>query len=123
MGLYDSELDWIGKWEWDLVRSVRLVLEVGINTGGWSDDEALMIWRKYIPNQESIAKREIARIRRWPGQVVSYKVGEFEVFKLKKKLMKLYGNKFNLKEFHQLLVEKGSLPLPVLSKYVLENYH
>ena len=63
LGAYQTIYDELGKWEWDLVRSVRVPLDVGINYYGWSDEKALAFWKEHIANQDAIALREINRIK------------------------------------------------------------
>lgn len=122
LGLYNDDYDWLGKWEWDLVRSARLVLDVGIHDLGWTDEKALKFWRENIQNQDHIAAREIARIRRWPGQVVSYKVGEDEIFKIRDAISKQNQSSFDIRQFHHLVVKNGSMPLPALQNSVYEAF-
>ncbi|MEP6844993.1 MAG: DUF885 family protein, partial [Panacibacter sp.] len=72
LGVYQTDYDELGHWEWDLVRSVRVIIDIGINYYGWSDEKALSTWKEYITNQDDIAMREINRMKRWPAQVVTY---------------------------------------------------
>lgn len=76
LGMYGDIYQYLGKWEWDLVRSARIVLDVGLNYMGWNRDQAMKFWKENIMNQDDIAVREIDRMIRWPAQVLSYKVGE-----------------------------------------------
>lgn len=108
----------LGKWEWDLVRSVRVSLDVGLNYYGWSNEKALEFWKKHIPNQDEIAMREINRMKRWSAQVITYKYGANRLLKLKEKEQKRLGKDFNLKEFHRKILENGSLPISVLEKHI-----
>jgi uncharacterized protein (DUF885 family) len=108
----------LGKWEWDLVRSVRISLDVGLNSYGWSDRKALEFWKKNISNQDDIAMREINRMRRWPAQVITYKYGANRFLEFKQKAEKKEGKNFNLKDFHRRMLENGSLPFSVLEKHL-----
>jgi uncharacterized protein (DUF885 family) len=58
LGVYQTVYDELGKWEWDLVRSVRVPLDVGLNYYGWTDEKALAFWKQYIAGQDDIAMRE-----------------------------------------------------------------
>jgi len=107
MGLYRTLYDLMGKHEWNLVRSVCVVLDVGLNYQGWSDKKALAFWKTNINNQEDIALQEINRIRRWPVQVITYKYGAARILD-KRRAKKLKGG-FNLKEFHQEILSKGGI--------------
>lgn len=118
VGLYQNNFDWYGKWEWDLVRSVRVVLDIGLNYYGWSNEKALAYWKAKIPNQDDIAQREIDRMRRWPVQVLTYKVGAAKILELKQRLMMEQGEAFNVKQFHNQILKAGPVPLAVLEKVV-----
>jgi uncharacterized protein (DUF885 family) len=116
LGVYRDLYSLLGKWEWDLVRSARVVLDVGINYLGWSRQQAIDFWQESIPNQDSIMIREIDRIIRWPAQVASYKVGEVRFRNLRKQAEQQTGSEFDARRFHSLLLDQGPLPLEVLSK-------
>ncbi len=107
MGLYRTLYDLMGKHEWNLVRSVRVVLDVGLNYQGWSDEKALAFWKTNINNQEDIAMREINRMRRWPVQVITYKYGAARILE-KRRAAKLKGG-FDLKDFHQEILSRGAV--------------
>lgn len=114
LGFYKDIYQELGKWEWDLVRSVRLVMDVGIHFQGWSKAQALSYWKEHILNQDEIALREVDRITRWPGQVVSYKVGEARFLELKAQARARLGANFDPRTFHKRVLSQGSLPLDVL---------
>ena len=117
LGVYKTLYDELGKWEWDLVRSVRVPLDVGLNYYGWTDEQAMTFWKEHIRNQDDIALREITRMKRWPAQVVTYKYGAAQIEKWKTTLQ--HHHQFDIKRFHQQLLEKGSLPLFMVAKHVL----
>ncbi len=119
LGVYKTPYDELGKWEWDIVRSVRVPLDVGINYYGWSDAEALAFWKKNIRGQDEIAMREINRIKRWPGQVVSYKYGAGQIMQMREKLQQQQGSNFNIKTFHDNVLNHGTLPFFIVEKNVM----
>lgn len=114
MGLYRDDRAWLGKWEWDLVRSVRIVISVGIHDRGWSKAEALAFWKANIPNQDEIAEREITRCTNWPAQVLTYKIGAKKIFELREAAERREGAKFDLRKFHTRFLEVGYVPLEVM---------
>ncbi|MEM6377298.1 MAG: DUF885 domain-containing protein [Bacteroidota bacterium] len=116
IGLYETPYDHLGKWEWDIVRSVRIPLDVGINYYGWDDAKALAFWKEHIPNQDEIAQREIDRMRRWPAQVHTYKVGASILQQLRKKEQKRLGKDFDLVAFHKKILDTGRIPIGLLPK-------
>ena len=117
LGAYQSPKDAYAQMQWDQIRSVRVSLDVGLNYYGWSDEEALSFWEMHIRNKPDIAHREIARMKRWPAQVITYKYG-------KQVLDELKGNRTSpeaLKKFHQQVLEDGALPLSILKKNVVQK--
>ncbi len=112
IGAYRDIYDELGKWEWDIIRSVRVAMDVGLNYYGWSDEKALEFWQQHIQEQDDIGWREIARMKRWPCQVITYKYGADKILKWKAKFEK--KKDFNLKQFHQTILENGSLPFSIL---------
>ncbi|WP_298264006.1 DUF885 family protein [uncultured Lutibacter sp.] len=112
LGAYKTIYDEYGKWEWDLIRSVRVALDVGINYYGWSDIKAQNFWKKYIINKDDIGLREIERMKRWPAQVVTYKYGANIFLNKLDKAKK--ENEFSYKSFHKHLLKYGDIPLELL---------
>ncbi|MEM1320800.1 MAG: DUF885 family protein [Bacteroidota bacterium] len=121
LGLYASPTAELGSWEWDLVRSVRVVLDIGLNYLGWSDRDALRYWRLHIVNQDDIARREIKRMRDWPAQVHTYKYGAAQLRRLIAEERERQGESFSLKVFHGRLLEYGALPLWLLEQRLREE--
>ncbi|MDX5346499.1 MAG: DUF885 domain-containing protein, partial [Hymenobacteraceae bacterium] len=116
LGLYQKPEQELGKWEWDLVRSARVVLDVGIHYKGWSKEQALAYWKQNVPGQEQIADREVTRCINWAGQVLSYKVGEKVIKELLAARKATEGNKFDIRKFHDDYLKQGSLPLEVMQQ-------
>lgn len=114
LGAYKTPFDVYAWLQWDLIRSVRVALDVGLNYYGWTDEKALNFWQQHIPNKDDIAQREIGRMKRWPAQVITYKYGKHILDELK-------GNKTSaeaLKAFHTLVLEHGNIPLSVLKNHI-----
>lgn len=114
LGLYTEAESLYGRWEWDLVRAVRVVLDVRINHDGWDREKALLFWKEHVKGQDDIAVREIDRIIRWPGQVLSYKLGEIEFVAMKSAYQQCLGGRFDVRKFHQVMLERGNIPFQVL---------
>jgi uncharacterized protein (DUF885 family) len=121
LGAYPTPYDELGKWQWDIVRSVRVPLDVALNYYGWTDQQALDFWKKNIRGQDAIAMREIARMRRWPAQVVTYKYGALQILHWKEALQKKQGKDFDIKNFHDCILNHGSLPLFMVKENVFRN--
>ncbi|RDY57743.1 DUF885 domain-containing protein [Flagellimonas nanhaiensis] len=114
LGVYETIYDEYGKWEWDLIRSVRVSLDVGLNYYGWSDEEAMTFWKKHITDKDDIGVREINRMKRWPAQVISYKYGAKVFLGLLENAKK--DPDFDYKTFHEKLLKHGDIPISVLEK-------
>lgn len=119
IGAYETIYDELGKWEWDIIRSVRVPLDIGINYYGWSDKEALSFWQKYITGKDDIGEREIARMRRWPCQVITYKYGADKILHWKDQFTQEPG--FDLKQFHTTLLQDGPLPFSLLEQRLFDK--
>ncbi len=115
LGLYRSDEAYLGKCEWDLVRSARLVLECGIHTQGWDKEKAMAFWKAHIFGLDEIAEREITRVTNWPGQALSYKLGAQFIETLKKEHDQ--SEYFNEALFHQAFLEFSGMPLEVASEH------
>jgi uncharacterized protein (DUF885 family) len=113
--------DELGRWEWDIVRSVRVPMDVGLNYYGWTDQQALLFWKKNIRGQDNIAMREIARLRRWPAQCITYKYGASQILGWKNTLQKKKGKAFDIRKFHDSILNNGSLPLFMVRENVFNN--
>jgi len=121
LGLYKTPYDELGKWQWDIVRSVRVPMDVGLNYYGWTDEQALTFWKKNIRGQDDIAMREIARLRRWPAQCITYKYGALQILHWKQTLQQREGEKFDIKAFHNCILNHGSLPLFLVKDNVFKS--
>lgn len=121
LGVYTSPYDELGKWQWDIVRSVRVPLDIGLNYYGWTDKQALDFWKKNIRGQDDIAMREIARLRRWPAQAITYKYGALQILHWKEYLQKTQGNNFDIRDFHSRILNHGSLPIFMVKENVFGN--
>lgn len=121
VGLYRSPLDRVGMLRWNIVRAVRMVLDVGLNYYDWSEDEALRYWKKHITDQDDIAMREIKRMQRWPAQVQTYTVGAMLLEEKRDALRREMGDEFDLKAFHTAVLELGPIPMEILAELPLLN--
>lgn len=118
MGLYQSPYEALGKWKWDIIRSVRIVLDAGLNYYGWTDQKALDYWQQHIQGQDDIALREIARMKRWPAQVLTYKMGEAAILKALKAEKGRLGDTFSYKNFHVRILGSGTIPVALIPQLI-----
>ncbi|WP_170827407.1 DUF885 family protein [Roseivirga sp. 4D4] len=113
LGLYQTPFEELSKWNWDLIRSARVVMDIGLNYHGWSDDEALSFWKEHIRGQDDIALREINRMKRWPAQVLTYKLGDIAI-RQALAIAKTSGD-FDYLTFHRKLLSKGPIPVHLMA--------
>jgi Bacterial protein of unknown function (DUF885) len=117
LGVYDSFETRLGAIDWNLIRSVRTYLDVAINRDGWNDDRAKAYWQGALPpHLHKFAPREIKRMRDWPAQVITYKVGADAILKLKAKEQQRLGKDFDIRKFHDTLLRMGPVPLDILEE-------
>ena len=120
LGLWQQPEAELGKWEWDLVRSARVVLDVGIHDRGWTHAQARAWWQAHVPGQDDIAEREINRVTAWPGQCLSYKVGAQRIEDLKARLARRPG--FRVRRYHAAYLALSGLPLEVVGQHIEAVY-
>lgn len=120
VGLLQDTYAELGKWEWDLVRSARLVIDAGIHYYGWTHAEALAYWKATIPGQDEIAEREVNRVSNWAAQTLSYKAGADHIMKMKEKWLQQNPGK-DVMLFHRSFLQAGMCPLPVIGRQLLHQ--
>jgi uncharacterized protein (DUF885 family) len=108
----------LGRLQAEIFRAVRLVVDVGIHHKRWTREQAIdyMIEKTGMPEGDVVA--EIERYIVWPGQACAYKVGQLKILQLRDYARKELGDKFNIKEFHNVVLMNGSMPLSILEELV-----
>lgn len=114
MGLYDDEWQWIGRLSAEIWRAVRLVIDTGVHAKGWTREQSIQYFLDNVPQGEVVATQEVERYIAWPGQALSYKIGELKLRELRTRAEKALGPKFDLRAFHDEVLAHGSVPLDVL---------
>ena len=115
MGMYETAYDRFGMLGWQIWRAARLVVDTGIHSQAWSREQALKYMHDYTALPEHEIETEVDRYIAWPGQALSYYLGEMAILKARAKAEKALGPKFNIRAFHDAVLELGSVPLPVLA--------
>lgn len=113
LGLYQSPDTRFGRLIEEIWRAVRLVVDTGIHAFGWSRDEAIAFMQGKTGLSEREATTEIDRYIVWPGQALAYKIGEMSIKKWRQEAEQALGASFDIREFHDMLLEKGALPLKI----------
>jgi uncharacterized protein (DUF885 family) len=115
MGMYDTPYDRFGMLNYQIWRAARLVVDTGIHAQGWSRERALAYFHDYTALPEHEIETEVDRYIAWPAQALSYYLGEDAILKARAKAEKALGARFNVRAFHDAVLELGSVPLPVLT--------
>jgi len=118
MGMYDTPYDRFGMLNYQIWRAARLVVDTGIHSQGWTRDRAIAYFREYTALPLHEIDTEIDRYIAWPAQALSYYLGEDAILKSRAKAEKALGDKFNIRAFHDAVLELGSVPIPVLQARV-----
>jgi uncharacterized protein (DUF885 family) len=118
MGLYSSDVMRLGMLCADAWRSARLVVDTGIHALGWTRQQALDLFIDHVPLDPAEVAVEIDRYIGMPGQALSYKVGQREIFRLREHARARLGDRFDIKGFHTTVLEHGGVPLGLLSDLV-----
>jgi uncharacterized protein (DUF885 family) len=119
LGAYtdDPQSD-LGRLRMEVFRAARLVVDTGIHSKQWSFDRAVQYLAGATGYPEDYAQREITRYSVWPGQAVSYYLGFLKILDLRQKAQGALGDQFDLKTFHSVMLENGSVPLSILEELV-----
>ena len=115
MGMYETPYDRFGMLGYQIWRAARLVVDTGIHSKGWTREQALQYMHDYTALPEHEIETEVDRYIGWPGQALSYYLGELAIVRAREKAEKALGPKFNIRAFHDAVLELGSVPLPVLT--------
>ena len=118
MGLYSADLDRIGMLSFDLWRASRLVVDTGIHAKGWSREEAIQFMMENTVLAPNNIDNEVDRYISWPGQALGYKLGQLEFWRLRHRAEDQLGEDFDIREFHDLVLSGGALPLGILEERV-----
>ncbi|KAK3589706.1 hypothetical protein CHS0354_015218 [Potamilus streckersoni] len=118
MGLYKDNYEMMGRYSYEILRAVRLVVDTGIHYYGWSRDRAIDYMINYTGMGPGSAANEIDRYITWPGQACAYKLGEIKIKDLRKMAELQLGSKFDIREFHSVILENGGMPMSVLETLV-----
>ncbi len=116
MGLYDNPYSRFGYLDWQMWRAVRLVVDTGIHSEGWSRAQAVSYFRRNTALSLQNINTEVDRYIAWPGQALSYMIGQRDILELRTKAEQALGPRFDIKDFHAAILEHGAMPLSILNE-------
>jgi len=118
LGLFTDPYQEFGQLSMEIFRSARLVLDTGIHAKKWTREQAVQYMLDNTANSEGDVRAEIDRYIVWPGQATAYKIGMIKIQSLRKKAETALGDTFDIREFHDVILANGSVPLTILEELV-----
>jgi len=118
LGIYTTPYEEFGKYTYEMWRACRLVVDTGIHAKGWTREQVVNYMLENTALSEHEVNTETDRYIAWPGQAISYKMGEIKIRELRTKAENELGAKFDIKDFHEIILEQGTVTLPILEKRV-----
>lgn len=118
MGMYTTPYEKFGQLTYEMWRACRLVVDTGIHAKGWTREKVV----KFMASNTALSLHEVNtetdRYISWPGQALSYKIGELKIRELRKKAKKELGSNFDIREFHEVILEQGTVTLEILENRI-----
>ena len=118
MGMYTTPYEQFGKLTYEMWRACRLVVDTGIHAKGWTREQVV----DYMSSNTALSLHEVNtetdRYISWPGQALSYKIGELKIRELRQKAERELSSKFNIRDFHEIILEQGTVTLSIMEKRV-----
>ena len=121
MGMYTTPYEHFGKFTYEMWRACRLVVDTGIHAKGWTRDEVVDFMSANTALSIHEINTETDRYISWPGQALSYKIGEIKIRELREKAETQLQTKFDIRAFHEVILEQGTVTLEILEKRI-NNY-
>lgn len=118
MGIYRTPYEHFGRLTYEMWRAGRLVVDTGMHALGWSRERAVAFLRDNTALSTHEIDTEVDRYISWPGQALSYKLGELKIRELRARAEQALGDRFDLRAFHDAVLSLGSVPLPLLEQHV-----
>ena len=118
MGLYDDPYDRFGQLTYEMWRAVRLVVDTGMHSMGWSREKAIAYFKDNAAKTDQDIVNEVDRYIGTPGQALAYKIGQMKISELRDKAKRELGPKFDLREYDDAVLETGSVPLDALERHI-----
>ncbi len=120
LGCYRDPYSKFGQLTYEMWRAVRLVVDTGMHHKRWTRQQAIDFFKENTAKTELDITNEVDRYIAWPGQALAYKIGELKIRELRANAEKRLGDKFDIREFHDVILRNGAVPLDVLEQVVEE---
>ena len=121
LGLYKDLYSKFGQLSYEMWRAVRLVVDTGMHSMGWTREQALQFFKDNTGKTDQDITVEVDRYIVWPGQALAYKLGQLKIQELRAAAEKALGAKFDVRKFHDAVLESGAVPLSVLEAHVRQR--
>ncbi len=118
MGIYTTPYERFGQLTYAMWRACRLVVDTGIHAFGWSREKAVNYMAENTALSLHEINTEVDRYISWPGQALSYKIGELKIRELRTKAENALGEAFDIRAFHDLILKEGTVTLPIMEREV-----
>ncbi len=118
LGFYQDPYSDYGRLEGDIWRAIRLVVDTGVHAGGWNREQMVDFFHDHSAIDETSIQAEVDRYIAWPSQALAYKVGQLKILELRDRAKKALGDKFDIRAFHDQVIDSGALPLDVLDERI-----
>ena len=119
MGMYTTPYEHFGKFTYEMWRACRLVVDTGIHAKGWTREQVVDFMASNTALSLHEVNTETDRYISWPGQALSYKIGELKIRELRQKAKEGLGPKFDIREFHEVILEQGTVTLSILEDRIM----
>jgi uncharacterized protein (DUF885 family) len=118
VGFYQDPYSDYGRLEADIWRAIRLVVDTGVHSKHWTREQMVQYFRDHSGMDDTNIQAEVDRYIAWPGQALAYKVGQLKILELRDRAKAALGPKFDIKAFHDQVLDFGALPLDVLEQHI-----
>ena len=118
VGLYKDPYSDYGRLQADIWRAIRLVVDTGVHSKHWTRQQMVDFFHDHSTIDETSIQAEVDRYIAWPGQALAYKIGQLEILKLRDQAKKELGARFDIRAFHDQVIDSGAMPLDVLDERI-----
>jgi uncharacterized protein (DUF885 family) len=118
MGFYKDPYSKFGQLTYEMWRAIRLVVDTGMHSLGWTRQQAIDYFLTNSSKSEHDITVEVDRYIVWPGQALAYKIGELKIKELRADAMRELGDRFDVRQFHDQVLDTGALPLDLLEQRI-----